>query len=182
LENYSKNEKIKKRTKINIKLIVFAGLIIACELVLERLLVIYQTPTNRYTLAFIARVISGVVLGPFMAGVTGTISDVVGAVAVYGSINPLLSVVAFLRGVVYGVFLFKKRTPLRIIGAVLTEQLICSLLLTSLSLSVWYGMSFSGLIAVRIPQCAIMIAVQLVTIFTLNRLLFPRLIAIYHQK
>ncbi len=182
MEKPMKKLNYKKRTQFTVKLLVFAGLIIACELVLERLLVVYQTPTNRYTLAFIARVISGVVLGPVVAGITGSVSDIIGAFAFYGSINPLLSVVAFLRGVVYGVFLFKKRTPLRIVGAVLTEEIVCSLFLTSLSLSVWYGMSFSGLIAVRLVQCAIMIALQLVTIFTLNRLLFPRLLAIYHQR
>lgn len=173
----SVSQKKNYSSRISIIVLVTAGLIVAAEIIMERVLAI-STDTSRYSFAFVARVISGVTLGPVMAGITGIVSDTIGAFIRYGSINPLLTAIAFLRGITYGVFLYKKRTPLRIIGAVLTEQIGCSLILSTAALSIWYGYSFEVIFIGRVIQCAIMTAIQLVTIFTLDKFLFGRLIKI----
>ncbi len=163
----------KNKTKKYIYYLVLSGLIIAIEIILERYLVIEVTTTSRYSLAFIARAISGAILGPIGAGITGIIADALGATIKFGSPIWLLCITAFIRGVIYGIFLHKKCSPLRIVLAVLCVEIFCSVLLNSLILHYSFQTDIKLLLITRSIQAGIMTAVQIPILLLMNKTLFP---------
>ena len=109
------------------------------------------------------------------AGVVGALADVLGAVLFpIGAYFPGFTLTAFLMGLCYGLFLKGKQSFPRILGAVAVHQLVLSLLLNSLWISVLYGSPYRPLLLTRLPQCAILSAVQLALIPLIAQLL-PRL-------
>ena len=84
--------------------------------------------------------VAGILLGPLCAGVVGALADVLGAVLFpIGAYFPGFTLTAFLMGLCYGLFLKGKQSFPRILGAVAVHQLVLSLLLNSLWISVLYG-------------------------------------------
>ena len=61
-------------------------------------------------------------------------------------------------------FLYRNQSFPRILGAVAVHQLILSLLLNTLWISLLYGSPYAPLLLSRLPQCAILAAVQLAVI------------------
>ena len=88
-----------------------------------------------------------------MAGVAYGIADMAGALLFYGYITPGITLSAILTGVFFGLFLHRDAVKLpHIIGAVLSNQLICSLFVTTVALSLTYGQPFWATFISRIPQ------------------------------
>ena len=81
----------------------------------------------------------------------------------------------FLVGMLLGLFLYRKRSVLRTLCPVLINNLILSLLLNSLWISVLYGAGFIPLLATRIVQCAILLPVQFVVILIMSGILKPHI-------
>ena len=78
---------------------------------------------------------------------------------------PGFTVTAFLVGVTYGLFLYKKTvTWPRLTVTVCVVILAFSLVLNTIWLSMLYGKAFWGLLPTRILQCVILIPVQILTI------------------
>ena len=78
---------------------------------------------------------------------------------------------ALLGGLVWGVFLHKKQTNGRILCAVLIEQLILSLLLNTLWISILYSSPFVPLMTSRVVQCLVLGPVQFITVKVMCRFL-----------
>ena len=87
------------------------------------------------------------------------------------SFRSVLILTAFLMGLCYGLFLYRNQSFPRILGAVAVHQLILSLLLNTLWISLLYGSPYAPLLLSRLPQCAILAAVQLAVIPLIARLL-----------
>ena len=120
-------------------------------------------------------VIAAILLGPLYAGIVGALADFLGAILFpIGTYFPGFTLTAFLMGLCYGLFLYRSQSFPRILGAVAVHQLILSLLLNTLWISLLYGSPFVPLLVSRLPQCAILAAVQLVVIPLIARLL-PRI-------
>ena len=81
-----------------------------------------------------------------------------------GTYFPGFTLTAFLTGCVYGFFLYKEQNWPRIIAAVGINQLILSLFLNTLWISILYGSPYGPLLATRLVQCLILTAVQLIGI------------------
>ncbi len=157
-----------KQTHNYVSSIVIMGLLIAMDVILTRFLSI-NTPVTRIGFAFIARVIAAIVLGPVPAAVAAGISDFIGAIAFpSGAYFPGFTLTAALFGLIYGLFLHKKVTPARVVGAVLTSQLVCSLGLNTLWLSIMTGSSFAALFVTRLLQAAVTSVVQIAAILALS--------------
>ena len=150
------------------------ALLIALEIVLSRFLSISAWNT-KIGFAFVPVVIAAILLGPLYAGIVGALADFLGALLFpIGTYFPGFTLTAFLMGLCYGLFLYRSQSFPRILGAVAVHQLILSLLLNTLWISLLYGSPFVPLLVSRLPQCAILAAVQLVVIPLIARLL-PRI-------
>ena len=105
----------------------------------------------------------------------GALADFVGALLFpIGAYFPGFTLTAFLTGMVYGLFLYKRQSLPRILGAVAVNQFILSLLLNTLWISVLYGSPFGPLLVTRLVQSAILTVVQIVVIELIVKAL-PRL-------
>ena len=110
--------------------------------------------------------------GPVGAAVVATVADLVGAILFpSGQFFIGFTVTALLGGLVWGVFLHKKQTNGRILCAVLIEQLILSLLLNTLWISILYSSPFVPLMTSRIVQCLVLGPVQFITVKIMCRFL-----------
>lgn len=176
----------KRELSINTQQLVTMALLVALDIVLSRFGSINMWNT-RIGFGFVPIVVAGMLLGPFKAAITAAVADVIGALLVpTGAFFPPLTVTAILRGILYGIMLkyvpeYLARTiedPKRyqkawigVCAAVtLFDQLAFGLLLQSYWLSLLYGSPYTGMMASRIPQIAILIPVEFVVLVFLPRL------------
>ena len=157
--------------KIPVRTIVYLGVLTALEIVLNRFLSI-NAWNLKIGFSFVPVAAAAMLFGPVPAGIVAALGDFLGAVLFpIGPYFPGFTLTAFLTGVVYGLFLWKKRDWLRILGAVAVQQLILSLLLNSLWISVLYSSPYQALLATRSVQCAILIPVQFIVLLLMSRVL-----------
>lgn len=158
----NKERKLEKSSKVN--QLVIMGALVAMDVILTRFLSI-NTPVTRIGFAFIARAIAAIVLGPLQAAAVGGVADFIGALVFpTGGYFPGFTVTAAAIGLIYGLFLHRRVTVLRIAGAVIISQLVCSLGLNTLWLSMMTGSSFAALLSTRLIQAVVTGAVQIATI------------------
>jgi ECF transporter S component (folate family) len=160
--------------KISTKHLTAMALLIALEIILSRFLSLSAWNT-KIGFSFVPVVIAAILLGPIYAGIVGALADFVGAVLFpIGAYFPGFTLTAFLTGMVYGLFLYKRQSLPRILGAVAVNQFILSLLLNTLWISVLYGSPFGPLLVTRLVQSAILTVMQIVVIELIVKAL-PRL-------
>lgn len=169
-----------KDNKLSVYSIAVLGLMIAVEIVLERFLS-FSTPITRVGFAFVARCLTGMLFGPWISAFAGFAADAIGGYMIYGSLNPGISVVAVLRGFIWGLCL-NKRTKFnaRLSVAILLDQLFCSLVLTTGALYFFSGTgkTFFAIMASRSVQVCVMLPIEFVVLFALKKVLFPRLVPV----
>lgn len=158
---------MKKHQKSLTKRIAFMGLMVAVEIIFERLLA-FSTDTMRISVTFLPRALSGTIFG-FPAFIISVLADLIGGFLAYGlSVNPFITLAAGLKGLGYGICLWKKRSPLRILIAAVWDQFVCGLLITTQGL-IWFGympQSWASY-ATRVPQCATLFVLELVLLMAL---------------
>ena len=156
-------EKTRKLTTI--------AILVAMHIILSRFLS-YSVWNMKIGFDFLPVAVAAVVYGPAAAAVVGGVGDFIGAILFpIGPYFPGYTLSAALSGLVLGVFLHKGNSLPRVLGAVAVNQWIISLLLTSFWISFTNLTPYWPMVATRIPQCAIMTAVQLVVLTLLPRLL-----------
>lgn len=155
-----------KKNSFTTQLVVMA-LLIALEIILTRFLSI-ETPTLRIGFGFLPVAIMAILYGPWWTGAAGVISDLVGMMLMpKAAFFPGFTLTAFLTGAIFGLILYKKQiTWKRTLIAVLTVNIICSLGLDTLWLSMMYGDSFLVLLPARLVKTAIMIPLQTILIYS----------------
>jgi ECF transporter S component (folate family) len=157
------HEKTKKLTTL--------AILVAMHIILSRFLS-YSVWNMKIGFDFLPVAVAAVLYGPVAAAVTGGLGDFIGAILFpIGPYFPGYTLSAVLSGVVLGVFLYKKQTLPRVLGAVAINQWIISLLLTSFWISFTNLVPYWAMVTSRVPQCAIMTAVQIPVLMLLPRLL-----------
>ena len=157
------------------KLITIMGVLAALCIVVERTIYIPVGDTSRYSFTFVAVALSSIVLGGLKGAVVAGVADVIGSLIVYGNANPLITACVCITAINYGLFLYNKRSIPRIVLAVIVDQVICSLLLKTAALSVWYygGMNaYPVVFMTRLVQVGVMIPLQIVVLIILEKYLF----------
>ena len=155
--------------RARLRMIVLLAMLTAMEVVLNRFLSI-NTPYLKIGFSFVPVVVAAILYGPLGGACVGALGDLIGAILFpNGPFFPGFTVTALLTGLVYGLFLYKKQTPLRIVLAVAVNQLILSLFLNTLWLTIlWMGTEkaapYLTILATRIGQCALLIPVQYLVI------------------
>lgn len=140
-----------KRISTTHKLVLMA-MLAATQIVLSRFLSI-NLWNLKIGFSFVPIAVAGMLLGPISAGLTGAVADLVGATLFpSGAFFPGFTLTAFLTAFGYGFFLQKKQDLPNILAAVLFSEIIGSILLNTLWISILYGTPFIALLPARITQ------------------------------
>ena len=132
--------------------LVLMAMLAAVQIVLSRFLSI-NLWNLKIGFSFVPIALAGMLLGPFVAGLTGAVADIVGATLFpSGVFFPGFTLTAFLTAFGYGCFLYKKPDMTHILGAVLFSEIIGTLLLNTLWLSMLYGTPFIPILLPRLGQ------------------------------
>lgn len=154
------------------KVLVLMGLFVALSIVLTRLVKPIDLPFVRVSFGFIATSFASMLLGPFLSGMIAGVSDVAGYFMFPSgaAFFPGFTLSAFLTGILYGIFLYKKpKTLLRICLAVLAVSVIVDLGLNTLWLSILYDKAWTAFFISRLVKTAVMLPVQVIFIHLLWR-------------
>lgn len=158
--------------KFSLKIVAVLGLMIALEIVLSRFQI--HTSDMKLGFGFVPIVVAAILYGPIAGGAVGAIGDVVSAILFpVGQYFPGFTVTAFLTGVIFGLFLYKKESTLKVIISVLLTQAIISQFVNTYFISLLYGNPYWPLFVTRLAQTAIMSAVQIALIILINKKLIP---------
>lgn len=152
------------------KNLVLMAMLIALNIILSRFLSVAAW-NIKIGFAFLPVVIAAIYLGPLQAAIVGGVGDFLGAmifpIAAY---FPGFTVTAFFVGLTYGLFLHKKQSILCILGAVVLTELVGSLLLNTLWISMLFGSPFLPLMVTRLVQVCAMSVVEIISIRVLCKL------------
>ena len=160
------------KKKFSLKIVAVLGLMIALEIVLSRFQI--HTSDLKLGFGFVPIVVAAVLYGPIAGGMVGAIGDVVSAILFpVGQYFPAFTVTAFLTGVIFGLFLYKKESILNVVLSVLLTQAVISQFVNTYFISILYGNPYWPLFVTRLAQTAVMSAVQIALIILLTKKLIP---------
>ena len=155
-----------------VRIMAFAGVIIAMNIVLARLVAINIGPTLRITVSQTPVYLAGFWFGPVVGGICGFLGDLIGSLLQGYAPNPLISVSAILAGVLPGLFrhvMEKKPALWKVVGILVIHGLVGALGFTCIGLHMYYGTPWSVLYATRVVQTIMLTAVNSVLVFFLYK-------------
>ena len=146
--------------------IVIVAFFIAAEIVLTRYFSIMIAGEVRIGFGFLPVAMLACMYGPLWAGAAYAIGDILGMLIwPSGAFFPGFTLTAFLTGVVFGLFLYKKEVRwTNVLPATLIICLGLNLGLDTLWLTILLKKGFLLLLPLRVFKCAVIIPVQLVLI------------------
>lgn len=162
-------QQIVKNTKERTLQLVVMALMVALIFIFSRFLGI-TTDVVHLGFDFLPVMVVACLYGPVWAAVTYMVGDLVCAIGMpFGMINPGLTVIAGIIGLVYGFAFYNrnlegKRLILITVLASLAVAGIIKLFGTTLCLAVMYGTPYWPTLVARIPNCIILFAAQIITI------------------
>ena len=153
---------LKEQFKINTVQVVTMGLLIAIEIVLNRF-ASFNVWNLKIGLAFVPVMLAGMLMGPVKAGIVGAVADFLGAIIFpIGAYFPGFTFGAFLKGVLYGALLYKKQSILNLTLTAVIDQLVLSLFVTSIWISILFGSPYWGVVYSRLVQVLPLTPIELV--------------------
>lgn len=167
--------------KLNIKTVVYAGVLIAMNLVLARVLVINIGTTLRFTVSATPIMLSGLWFGPLVGGICGGASDLLGCLMQGYAPNPLILVTSVLTGVIPAVmkkYVFHDRlNTWKIASMAVVHGLIGSLGFTTVGLHIYYGTPWSVLYTTRTIQTAALVVANSILVSILYQSVLTRFVS-----
>lgn len=157
------------------RVIAITAVMIAMEVVLHRFASI-QTPILQLHFGFLPIATVAILFGPVYSGVAWAIADVIGMLLFPtggGTWYIGLTVSLFVTGVIYGIFLYggSKNILMRIILSTLIVSIFITLILDTFWLHLYWGNGIIAMLPSRILKCIVMIPLQIIGIFCLERML-----------
>ena len=140
---------------------------VAMEIILTRFLSFMPLPTVRFSLGFLPIAMVAIKYGPLYAGTAAMMADLIGFWIFPPPFPffPGFTFTAFLAGVVYGIFLYKKSDKmLNLVIAVAIVTILIQGVLDTVWLMIMFGEGFIGLMPSRLVRTAIVFPLQIVTI------------------
>lgn len=160
----------KSKNQNRLAKIILTALLIAVNVVLERLLA-YSVWNQTISLGFIAVAFAAAFLGtPYAVAVAG-LGDVIGSLLFpFGPYFPGFTLTNCVYGIILAEFLYKNATTIKIIICVLLGKIVCSLILNTLWVSILYKGDLGAFFIVlysRLPQAALMTTAELIVLLLL---------------
>lgn len=159
-------KKSKKQTSLF--KIILTALLIAINVVLERIIPSYKVWNSDINFGFVSVAFAASFLGtPYAVAVAG-VGDVIGSLLFpFGAYFPGFTATNCIYGLILGEFIHKNATVLKITAATVTNKIVCSLLLNSLWISLLYRNGIDAFWVVfvsRLPTTAIIAIVEFVVL------------------
>ena len=157
-----------------VRKIAMLGMLLAAQVV-AGVFINIPTPITKIGFTFLPLSIAAILYGPLWGAVSAVLGDFLICVLLGQSYFPPMATTALLSGLLYGLFLYHKPVTLRrVVLCVLTESVLCSLLLNTYWLTFLMGKGFLALLPVRMLQNLITAPVSIFCI----RAVSPRLAAL----
>ncbi len=150
--------------KLDPRKIAYCGVLIAAEVVLSRFLS-FNAWNLKIGFAFLPVALAGMLFGPLGGGIVAAVADALGAILFpTGAYFPGFTATAFVSGLVYGWMLQKERTLPRVCTASAVHQLVMGLIVNTGWISILYHNPYFPTLVTRIPQCGVLLLVEIVVI------------------
>lgn len=160
--------------KINAHMITMLGLLIALTVILSRLFG-FETQFIKISFDFVPKIIMGALFGPVWTGVGSVAADTIGMMLFARSpFFPGFTLNAFVGGLVYGYFFYKKEVTWKnAILCALTNTIIISLVLTPIWLAIMYNQPLTSVViwGPRLIKALIMLPIQSILNYIVGRAL-----------
>lgn len=155
----------------NVRSLVGCGLLGALGIVIKALSV-QLTTTLRISFYFLTIGISGYLFGPLMAGLQAVVIDLLGfLLSPTGPYFFGFTLNAFISGVIYGMWLYRRKVRLwRCAAACITAAVVINLFLNPLWLAILYQNAFWVLVAERLVTNAIQLPFNIAMLYGLLKL------------
>lgn len=159
--------------RLNTKKIVYIGLFVSISIVLTRMLAFYPVPTIRISFGDIPTMLSGMMFGPVAGAITGALADVLGTLmfppATGATFFPGFTLSKILVGAIPAlIYRYSKGNSLiRVIVSVVVTEIVCSLFLDTLWLSMMYNKGMLVLLPSRMLTRIIMTIAEIPVIYVL---------------
>lgn len=167
--------------KLKVQTVVFAGVLVAMNLVLARVLAINIGSTLRITVSATPIYLASLWLGPLVGGICGGVSDLLGCLIQGYAPNPFILVTSVLAGVIPGVmkkYVFHdKVNTWKIAVMIVLHGLVGSLGFTTAGLHIYYGTPWSVLYATRTIQTAALTVANTILVSILYHSVLTRYIS-----
>lgn len=158
-----------------IKKIVLSAMLLAMLIILSRFISI-ETQFLVISFSFIPIMMSAIWLGPKYSMTISLLGDLIGAILFpFGQYFPGFTISAGISGLIYGIFLYNKKEKsdkqfiLMLIISSFIVLGIVNIFINSLWLHILYGKAYFIIISTRIIAQIIMLPIQVITIYTLNK-------------
>ena len=156
--------------------LVVTAMLIALNLAMDLLgLRIYITPELRVSVGFVCNASAGMLYGPVVGMMTGFCTDLLGFLLSPNNTAgyfPGYTITAVVGGLLYGLWLYKGRpSVLRCIGAKLSVNLVCNIVLNTYCLSLLMGKGFWAILPDRIVKNLIMWPIDSLIFYYVARVL-----------
>lgn len=153
----------------NIQMLAALGMLTALEIILSRFCSI-SAWNLKISLNFLPIAAAALRYGPAPAAAVAAAGDFVGAVLFpIGAYFPGFTLTAALTGALFGLLLHRHPSGGRVLAAAAIHQLVLSLLLNTLWISVLYASPFLPLLLTRVVQSLVMLPVQVLGLAALVR-------------
>lgn len=157
---------ISKIFKSNLTQLVFLGILVALQVILNRLS--FGPTMVKVSLSFIGSCLLGYFFDPFWAGVGGGVSDLLTS-AIFGQEGgffPGFTLSAILAAVIYSIFFKERRVKVwQVVSAVLLVTLIVNVGLNTFWLHLMYGLNFKAALMMRMTKELIVPWIQMVVVY-----------------
>ena len=149
--------------KQNLRVPVTTAVLAALSVVLGYLLAINIGDTMRISFENLPIILASLVLGPAWGAACGVVADLVGCLIRGFAVNPMITAAAGLMGVVPWVFakkIFRSYSMWSVAASVVISHIVCSLVVKTVALHIWYSTPYAALFASRGAIYAVTAAVE----------------------
>lgn len=163
------------------KKIILSAMLLALLIILSRFFSI-ETQLLVISMDFIPIMMSAIWLGPKYSTLIAGLGDLIGAILFpFGSYFPGFTLTAAISGFIYGIFLYNKNNQkinnikfiVKLLISSILVLLIVNIFIKSFWLHILYGNAYLVIISTRIITQIIMIPIQIITIYILNKFTQP---------
>ncbi|MBR3968391.1 MAG: folate family ECF transporter S component [Clostridia bacterium] len=133
--------------------IILTALLIALNLVLERILPSYKIWNQDISFGFLAIAFAAAFLGTPYAAIVAGAGDLIGSLLFpFGAYFPGFTLTNCIYGIILAEFIYKNATPLKILICVILNKVACSLILNTLWISLMYRGGVDAFFVVLVPR------------------------------
>ena len=166
-----KNDQENKTFTFSTIQISLIGVLMGLGLVLSRVAIPLGT-TNRLSLGFVVTAVISMLFGPWVGGFAALGVDLLTSF-IFGQQGVFFigfTLTAFVNGVIYGVFLHRRRPNWKhVLLAVLFQTVISNIILNTLWIYILFPSTLKGLLIARIPQNLLMGPIRFVLLYIITQ-------------